>query len=69
MRSITSLRLIDAQKSAVWKSRPNIENSDMKQCYRFLYSCQYRCLQDTELLSCTDFLRMKYLDTTYFNTV
>ena len=33
------------------------KKSDMKQRHRFL--------QDTELVSCTEFLRMKSLDTTY----
>ena len=34
------------------------QNSDMKQCRRFLHSCK-----DTELVLCTDFLTTKSLDT------
>ena len=35
----------------------------MKQCHGFLHSWQ-----DTQLVPCTDFLKMKSLDTTCFNT-
>ena len=38
-----------------------MEKSDMKQCQRLR--------QDTELVTCTEFLRMKSLDTTCFKTL
>ena len=39
-----------------------MENSDMRQCHRFLHSWQ-----DTEPVICADFLRMKFLDVTSSN--
>ena len=41
----------------------DMKNFDMEQCHRFLH-----CWQDTESVPCTEFLKMKSLDTTCFKT-
>ena len=38
-----------------------MKNFDMEQCHRFFHSWQ-----DTELVTCTDFLKIKSLDTICF---
>ena len=53
----------DPHMTHILKFLFKVMQNDMKQCHRFLCSWQ-----DTELVSCTDFLKMKFLNTTDFKT-